>query len=329
MKQELTRAILVNYYKIIEQLHYKINTCSVAIFKFKRYKTMRRDFFKKLGLATLAVTISAQTLSANPQNWPKEVNFGVVPVAGATSIKDTFGGLSTYLEKTLGIKVNLQTAGDYTGVISAMEHNHVQIAYFGPKSYVEAQKRAKAQAVAVEVGEETGLPGYYGMILTKKGSGLKTLEDIKGKKWAFTSSQSTSGTLVPTVMFSKKGINPQKYFSKVLYSGGHEASILSVKAGKVDAASTNNLDFNRGLGRNWKKDDFNIIWESELIPGSPMTVRSDLPESFKMAVMGAFLSYNDKAGLSKLKLKGFAPAKDSDYNPVRELIELKKQLKKK
>ena len=96
MKQELTRAILVNYYKIIEQLHYKINTCSVANFKFKRYKTMRRDFFKKLGLATLAVTISAQTLSANPENWPKEVNFGVVPVAGATSIKDTFGGLSTY-----------------------------------------------------------------------------------------------------------------------------------------------------------------------------------------------------------------------------------------
>jgi phosphonate transport system substrate-binding protein len=139
------------------------------------------------------------------------------------------------------------------------------------------------------------------MILTKKGSGLKTLEDIKGKKWAFTSSQSTSGTLVPTVMFSKKDINPQEYFSKVLYSGGHEASILSVKAGKVDAASTNNLDFNRGLGRNWEKDD----------------------------VMGAFLSYNDKEGLAKLKLKGFAPAKDSDYDSVRELIKLKKELKKK
>jgi phosphonate transport system substrate-binding protein len=60
-----------------------------------------------------------------------------------------------------------------------------------------------------------------------------------------------------------------------------------------------------------------------------MTVRSDLPESFKMAVMGAFLSYNDKEGLAKLKLKGFAPAKDSDYDSVRELIELKKQLQNK
>ena len=290
---------------------------------------MRRDFFKKISLITLGLVLGAQSLCANPAEWPKEVNFGVVPVAGATSIKDTFGELSSYLEKKLGVKVNLQTAGDYAGVITAMQHNHVQIAYFGPESYVEAQKRANAEILAVEIGEETGLPGYYGMIITKKDSGLNTLEDIKGKKWAFTSSNSTSGTLVPTVMFYKKNIKPEEYFSKVLYSGGHEASILSVKAGNVDAASTNNLDFNRGLGRNWSKDDFNIIWQSELIPGSPVTARADLPASFKKAVKDALLSYDDKEGLSKLKLKGFAETKDSDYDSVRDLIKLKKELKNK
>lgn len=130
-------------------------------------------------------------------------------------------------------------------------------------------------------------------------------------------------------MFSKKGIDPQKYFSKVLYSGGHEASILSVKAGKVDAASTNNLDFNRGLGKHWEKDDFNIIWTSDLIPGSPMTVRGDLPTSFKMAVKGAFLSLKDKDILAKMKINGYVAGDDSFYNPVRELIELKKALKNK
>lgn len=287
---------------------------------------MRRDFFKKISLITLGLVLGAQSLCANPAEWPKEVNFGVIPVAGATSVKDTFGELSSYLEKKLGVKVNLQTAGDYAGVITAMQHNHVQIAYFGPESYVEAQKRANAEILAVEIGEETGLPGYYGMIITKKDSGLNTLEDIKGKKWAFTSSNSTSGTLVPTVMFYKKNIKPEEYFSKVLYSGGHEASILSVKAGNVDAASTNNLDFNRGLGRNWSKDDFNIIWQSELIPGSPVTARADLPASFKKAVKDALLSYDDKEGLSKLKLKGFAETKDSDYDSVRDLIKLKKEL---
>jgi phosphonate transport system substrate-binding protein len=290
---------------------------------------MRRDFLKKMGLATLALTLSAQTLSANPQNWPKEVTFGVIPVAGATSIKDTFGGLAKYLEDTLGVKVKMQSAGDYAGVIAAMQFKKVDIAYFGPKSYVEAAKRAGAEAVATEVDAESGLPGYYGMIITKKGSGLKTMEDIKGKKWAFTSSNSTSGTLVPTVMFSKEGIDPQKYFSKVLYSGGHEASILAVKGGKVDAASTNNLDYNRGLGRNWKDGDFNILWKSDIIPGSPMTVRKDLPTSFKMAVKGAFLSLKDKELLAKMKIAGYVPGDDAFYNPVRELIKLKKALKKK
>jgi len=290
---------------------------------------MRRDFLKKMGLATLALTLGISTLTAKEANWPKEVNFGLIPVAGTSSVKDTFGPLGAYLEKTLGVKVNLQSAGDYAGVITAMQHKHVDIAYFGPKSYVEAAKRAGAEAVATEIDAESGLPGYKGIIITKKGSGLKTLEDIKGKTWAFTDSHSTSGTLVPTVMFSKKGINPQKYFSKVIYSGGHEASILAVKAGKVDAASTNNLDFNRGLGKHWNEDDFNILWTSELIPGSPMTVRKDLPESFKKAVKDAFLSLKDEKILSNMKIKGYADGNDAFYNPVRELIELKKSLKKK
>ncbi len=283
---------------------------------------------KKFTLATLALGLTTSTMMAQ-EKWPEKITFGVIPVAGSTSMKENFGALTNYLSKQLGIKVELQLAGDYTGVITGMQHKHIDVAYLGPKSYVEAHRRANAEALVVEVDGESGLPGYNGTIITKKGSGLKTLADLKGKTWAFTSSQSTSGTLVPTVMFSKAGINPKKYFSRVVYSGGHEASILTVKAGKVDAASTNNLDFNRGLGKHWKNDDFNIIWKSDLIPGAPMAARADLPTSLKMALKGAFLSYNDPIGLAKLKNKGFIKVDDSNYDSVRDLIELKKQLKKK
>jgi phosphonate transport system substrate-binding protein len=290
---------------------------------------MRRDFLKKIGAAALALTLGTQIVSADNKDWPKEITFGVIPVAGSESMKENFGSLNDYLNKALGIKVKMQLAGDYTGIIEGMKFKHVDFAYLGPKSYVEAAKRANAEAVVMEVEAESGLPGYKGFIITKKGSGLKSLEDIKGKKWAFTSSQSTSGTLVPTVMFSKKGIKPTEYFSKVVYSGGHEASILSVKAGKVDAASTNNLDFNRGLGKHWKEDDFNIIWTSDLIPGSPMAVRKDLPESLKAAIKKAFLNYKDEDGLKRMKIRGYVDSNDAVYNSVRELIELKKQLKAK
>jgi len=283
---------------------------------------------KKITLATFALGMSVTSMFAQ-EKWPEKINFGVIPVAGSTSMKENFSGLTEHLNKKLGIKVELQLAGDYTGVITGMQHKHIDVAYFGPESYVQAQKRANAEALVVEVDIESGVPGYRGIIITKKDSGLNSLESIKGKTWAFTSSQSTSGTLVPTVMFSKSGINPQEYFSKVLYSGGHEASILSIKAGKIDAASTNDLDFNRGLGKAWTADDFNIIWTSDLIPGSPMAVRGDLPESLKKALKEAFISYNDKDGLNKLKIKGYIEANDSMYNPIRDLIEVKKQLEEK
>ena len=287
---------------------------------------MKNKLLKTVAITTLTLTLGANTLMAQDK-WPDKLRFGVIPVAGSTSMKENFGPLTTYLEKQLGIKIDLQLAGDYTGVITGMQHNHIDLAYLGPKSYVEAVKRANAEALVVEVDAESGLPGYYGTIISKKGSGLKTLEDIKNKKWAFTSSQSTSGTLVPSVMFSQKGIKPTDYFSKVLYSGGHEASILSVKAGRVDAASTNNLDFNRGLGKHWNENDFNIIWKSALIPGAPIAVKKDLPNSLKMAIKGALISFNDQEGLKRLKNKGYINVDDSMYDSIRDLIELKKQLK--
>lgn len=283
---------------------------------------------KKITIATFALGMSVTSMFAQ-EKWPEKINFGVIPTAGSTSMKENFSGLTEYLNKKLGIKVELQLAGDYTGVITGMQHKHIDVAYFGPESYVQAQKRANAEALVMEVDAESGLPGYKGIIITKKDSGLNTLDSIKGKTWAFTSSQSTSGTLVPTVMFSKLGIDPQKYFSKVLYSGGHEASILSIKSGRIDAASTNDLDFNRGLGKAWTENDFNIIWTSDLIPGSPIAVRGDLPESLKKALKEAFISYNDKEGLEKLKIKGYIETNDSIYNPVRDLMEIKKQLEAK
>jgi len=290
---------------------------------------MGRAFLKKAVVVILGLILSASVVNAKQVNWPSEITYGVIPVAGAQRLQVTFGKVAAYLQKELDIKVKLVTPTDYAGVIVGMAHKHIDVAYFGPKSYCEAAKRAGAEASVVEIDAQSGIPGYYGYIITKRGSGLKTLADIKGKKWAFTDPNSTSGTLVPTVMFANKGINPQKYFSRVVYSGSHEASILSVKNSRVDAASTNNLDFNRGLGREWEKSDFNIIWKSKLIPGSPMAVRKDLPESLKMAIKGAFISYHDKANMKNMKIAGYAPATDSMFNGVRKMIKFKESLNKK
>jgi len=264
-----------------------------------------------------------------PPGWPAKLNFGVIPTDSSANMTERFDSLVKYLGKRVGVQVELKTATDYAAVITGMQFKHIDFAYFGPKSYVEAAARANADAFALEVTMD-GSKGYHGVIITREGSGFKSIQDLRGRTWAFTDPNSTSGTLVPMVYFLQElKIDPDKYFSKVIYSGSHEASMLSVKNGRIDGASTNDLDMARGNGKEWNQEkDFNIIWKSPLIPGSPIAYRKDLPDSLKRALKDAFLSYNDPEGLGQLKLKGYTDVTDEMYNPIRYLIDVQKQLKK-
>lgn len=284
----------------------------------------------KLVLITvLTFLLPLPILAAPPADWPKELNFGIIPSESSDNVTERFGGLARYLEQELDIPVRLQVATDYAGVIAAMQFKHIDLAYFGPKSYLEAAQRANAEAFVVQVLPD-GSKGYHGVIITRKDSPIQSIAAAKGKIFAFTDPNSTSGTLVPTVYFVKElKIQPDKYFSKVMYSGTHEASNLAVKSGKVDLASTSDLDLARGNGKNWNSEqDFRIIWQSELIPNSPMAFRKDIPESLKEALKKAFLAYNDPEGMAKLKVGGYAATNDAAYNPIRDQIEVKKQLDK-
>lgn len=253
----------------------------------------------------------------------KELRFAAIPVVGSGSLEEFWKPVITHLQKEFGVKITMKYVGDYAALITGMQHKHIDIAYLGPESYVQAAARAGAVALVTEKNA-SGIAGYHSIIITKKGSGLNTIEDLKGKTWAFTDPNSTSGTLVPSLHFKKLGIDPQKYFSKVIYSGGHEASILSVKAGRLDGASSNDLDFEKALGRLYKAEDFNVIWTSDLIVGSAIAGCKDLPNELLMAIQEALLGLNeDKNALVQMKNGGFVRAQDSDYDVIRELIKAK------
>ncbi|MDO5675518.1 MAG: phosphonate ABC transporter substrate-binding protein [bacterium] len=285
-------------------------------------------FFVSL-LATLFVGMAAVSpaLAAPPADWPKQLNFGVIPTESSDNVTQRFNGLREYLEQQLGLPVKMQVATDYAGVITAMQFKHIDLAYFGPKSYVDAAQRANAEAFAVQILQD-GRNGYRSVIIVRNDSPIHSIEDAKGKVFAFTDPNSTSGTLVPTVYFVKElKIDPEKYFAKVSYPGNHEAAILAVKGGKVDLASTSDMNLERGNGKGWNTEqDFRVIWQSELIPASPMAYRKDLPASLKAALKEAFISYRDSVGLEQLKVYGYAPTTDAAYDPIRDQIEVKKQL---
>jgi phosphonate transport system substrate-binding protein len=275
-------------------------------------------------------TMFAVTLAnANPHPWPQKIRIGLIPTEGGADIITRFKPLIDHLESVLGISVEGQSASDYAGIITAMTHKHIEFAYFGPKSYTDAANKANAQAVALEMGE-AGQKGYYGVIISKKGSGIKTLEQAKGHLFAFNDPNSTSGYLVPMVLFKRDlKVKPENYFSHVKWSGSHGASILGVKNGTIEVASTNDIDLKRMAEKGQVSlDDFNILWKSDLIPGSPMCVRGDLPESLKAAFCGALMMFNnDKIGLQKLQIGGYAACDDSTYDTIRYLKKLKAELK--
>jgi len=153
-----------------------------------------------------------------------------------------------------------------------------------------------------------------------------------GKTFAFNDPNSTSGYLVPSTFFmSEMSVDPKKYFSKVTFSGSHEASILAVANKKVEVASTNLPDLQQ-LTRENKvpRGALRVIWVSKLIPNDPIVVRKDLPQSFKLAVQESLVNMKAKNPEAFKEigawLSGFVAADDGKYQVIRELNETAKKL---
>ncbi|BCS89864.1 phosphonate ABC transporter substrate-binding protein [Pseudodesulfovibrio sediminis] len=287
---------------------------------------------KLLIVATLMVAFALPGLAhAGTKDWPKTLKLGFIPTEGAADSAKRARPLAKKLEDLLGVKVEIFTASDYNGIITAMANKHIDIAYFGPKSYVEAAEKANAEALLLELNKQ-GQPGYTGIIIARKDSGIASMDQAKGKTFAFTDPNSTSGFLVPNVIFARDmKIDPKQYFKEVRFSGSHGASILAVKNGSIQVAATNNIDLDRMIEKGSASlEDFMILKKSDLIPGAPIAARKDLPASLKAAVAGALLQINDDPeALKILQNGGYAHTSDKNYDIIRYLKRLKKQLAKK
>ena len=258
--------------------------------------------------------------------WPHRLVFGVFPQESPDVTKQRYANFVQHLEDELGVRVELQVPNSYAMVIRGMRSKYIHFAEFGPRSYVKAAEQANAEVFARKVFTD-GSRGYRSIIISKKGSNIKRLSHLTGKRWAFVDPNSTSGTLVPSVELHEARINPKLDFASVVYSGSHENSTLMVRNNEVDAASTNEVDFLAGVEKGlWREDEFNIIWRSLLIPSNPIAYRSDLPLSLRHALKDAFINYQDEAVLKELNLQDFIAANDDEYDFVRKMVEFKQRL---
>ncbi|HEX5639220.1 MAG TPA: putative selenate ABC transporter substrate-binding protein [Burkholderiaceae bacterium] len=158
-----------------------------------------------------------------------------IPEEAATEQVRKFKPLAAYLEKKLGMKVEFTPVSDYPAAVEALVNKKVDLVWFGGFTYVQAQQRSGGKIMPIAQREED--TRFQSVFIAKTDSGIKTLADMKGKQVSFGSQSSTSGHLMPRSNLLLAGIDPEKDFKRIAYSGAHDATIASVVSGKVDAAA--------------------------------------------------------------------------------------------
>jgi phosphonate transport system substrate-binding protein len=262
---------------------------------------------------------------------PKILRMALIPAEDIEEMIKAFEPSKQYLEKELGVRIEQFKATDYTAVVEAMRAKKVDVAYFGPFSYVLAAKRANARAI-IGGGDGNGrLAVYHSIFVTHRESGLKNVEDVKTRAnrltVSFVDPASTSGHLIPRGHLESIGIRVDKDFKEIIFAGGHDASILAVKARKVDLGATWEGPYQRAQEKGLiTPEDVFVLWKSQPIPRSPIAVRGDMNESFVQRIQRAFMDMPQKAPEAFKQFEGrwernkdYVAVTDKDYDYIRQV----------
>ncbi|MGB0660844.1 MAG: phosphate/phosphite/phosphonate ABC transporter substrate-binding protein [Mangrovicoccus sp.] len=273
-----------------------------------------------LTATALALVLAGPALA----DWKEDyqvVKFGILSGENEKDRLARNEGLRVYLEDKLGVEVEIFTAGNYDGVIQAIAADQIEIARFGSSSYAAAYTATDGGVIPTLTSiKKDGNTGYRSIVVTRCDSGIKTLEDAKGKVHAFADPDSTSGYAVPYFnMINAEGFTPEEHFAAVPFSGSHEAGVQGVVNGTFDTASTwQNNDVNGTYQRMVSKgmiDEGVIckIWESPEITSGPWAFRSNLPAEMIEEITVALEEFPTEAPEAFADRESVDPA---DENPT-------------
>jgi phosphonate transport system substrate-binding protein len=281
-----------------------------------------------VGLLAVLGLVAGVIVWRKMQERPKQLVMAVTPSNIPTELFKASQVFAAELGKKLGVPIKVYMPTDYLGVVEALRNKTADMAFVHPAGYVFSNREAKAQIVAVDVWH--GKTSYTSRIFVRKDSNFKRLEDLRGKNIAFVDPGSTSGYVYPMVMLMKKGLvknrDPKTFFKEAMFAGTHEAALLALLNGSVDAVASFDLAPQQYLADKERIEKLTYIAETDSIPEAGMCVREGLDPALVKKLHDALMAFNAPEYRPILKdfygIDGFAPAKDSDYNPVREAIDL-------
>jgi phosphonate transport system substrate-binding protein len=244
----------------------------------------RRHALIRSFLATALLSL-ASLLPAQAQQIFKVTT---IPEEAATEQMRKFGPLVRYLERALGMKVEFTPVNDYPAAVEALVNKQVDLVWFGGFTHVQAQIRSGGKVIPIAQREED--TQFRSVFITQVGSGIKQLTDLKGKQVSFGSASSTSGHLMPRSFLLQAGIEPERDFRRVAFSGAHDATIASVVSGRVDAAALDITVWRKFVGD--KKVDtskVDVFYTTPPYFNYNWSVHADMPAALRERITKALL----------------------------------------
>ena len=290
---------------------------------------------KVLASLALVMSLSITGCSSNensdrPEGWPE--TFVVTTSVDennpdADAMNQQF---ASDLEAALGIPVEVYSSSDYTTMIEGMAAGNVQASMVSPMSYFQTKERANAELVA-----SAKMAYEYRSVFITQGDNdeINSLEDLRGKTFAFVDQASSSGYLYPKAhLVQTLNLDPDQlensgyFFDTVAFSGGHNTSLVGVAMGDYDAAcvSLQVIEMMQQAGQ-IQEGDIKVIGQTDIIPNPAYVVAGDLPQDLKDKFKDFLLNYDNadffEAALGSADMR-FGETSEADYEPARQVMEL-------
>jgi phosphonate transport system substrate-binding protein len=270
---------------------------------------------KLLSLFVMLFAVGAVAHAADPD--PQTLKVALLPDENASTVIKNNRPLERYLEQTLGKRIELIVTTDYSSMIEAMRHGRLDLAYFGPLSYVLARQKSEIEAFAALA--KKGSTTYQSVVIANAGAGVDRVEDIKGKNMVYGDKASTSSHLIPKSVLAGKGLDAGQDY-KEHFVGSHDAVAIAVQNGHAQAGGLSRPIFESLVERKIiSLDKVKVLTYSKPFPQYPWTMRSNLKPALKEKIRNAFYDLKDPAVLKPFKADSFAAIGDDSYNVVREL----------
>jgi phosphonate transport system substrate-binding protein len=242
-----------------------------------------------------------------------------IPDESPTELARKSAPLMKYLETKLGMKVEFTPVTDYAAAVEALVNKKVDMAWFGGFTFVQANARSGGKMIPLVQREEDE---KFRSVFITSDPAIKTLADLKGKDVSFGSQSSTSGHLMPRSFLLQAGVDPDKDFKRVAYSGAHDATVAAVAAGKVQAGALNISVWERLVAdKKVDTDKVKVFYTTPPYYDYNWTVHAEMPATLREKISAALLSLNKgtpegKQILDLQRATRFVPTKADNYKGI-------------